>query len=185
MKNLYFIIEYLLNPRTVGAITPSSKYLTNLMIDQFDLIKAKYIVEYGPGTGAFTDKIITEKGEQTILLLIESNGKFYQLLKNKYENEKNVFIINGTVEYIDKYLIDYGIPYVDYVFSGLPFASLPIPVSETILELTKTILKKEGRFITFQYTRCKRKFISQFFKEIEVIKEYRNLPPAYVYYCKN
>jgi phospholipid N-methyltransferase len=48
----------LLNPRTVGEITPSSKYLTNKMIDQLDLKKAKYIVDYGGGTGDFIDELI-------------------------------------------------------------------------------------------------------------------------------
>ncbi len=179
------MMQYLLNPRTVGAITPSSKYLANMMIERLDLKKAKYIVEYGSGTGVFTDKLIKKKNGQTILLLIESNEKFCNILKEKYKDETNVLIVNGNVEYIDKYLLEYGIPYVDYVISGLPFATLPMTVSETILGLTKTILGKEGRFITFQYSQCRRKFISRFFEEIEVKREYRNLPPAYVFHCKN
>lgn len=185
MKRISFFIQYLLNPRTVGAIAPSSKYLANMMINQFDLKNANVIVEYGPGTGAFTNEIIKKKGEQTILFLVESNPKFYKLLKDKYNNEKNIFIVNGTVEYIDKYLMEYNIPNVEYVFSGLPFSSLPKPVSEAILKLTKSVIGENGRFITFQYTRWKERFFNEFFEEVEVSREFRNFPPAYVYHCKN
>ncbi|MGE7759742.1 hypothetical protein [Peribacillus sp. NPDC097895] len=43
-----FIYQYIVNPKTVGAILPSSRYLSNKMIKEINFKDAKYIVEYGP-----------------------------------------------------------------------------------------------------------------------------------------
>jgi phospholipid N-methyltransferase len=50
MKKLSFIIQYILNPRTVGAVFPSSQKLAEKMISNIDFTKAQYIVEYGKRT---------------------------------------------------------------------------------------------------------------------------------------
>lgn len=180
-----FLFQYLLNPRTVGAILPSSKNLAQRMVDNIDFETADYIVEYGPGTGVFTDKIIDNREPHTVVMLIESNREFCKLLKEKYKNEENIFIVNGSAEDTDKYINEYGIPYIDYVVSGLPFTSLPKGISNTILIKTKRLLGDHGKFVTFQYTQLKKKLICQYFKRIEVKREFRNIPPAYVFSCSN
>lgn len=185
MKNLLFLLQYITKPRTTGAIVPSSKYLAEKMINKIDFDNAQYIVEYGPGTGVFTNEIIKRKKQNTIVLLIEYNSNFYNNLQKKYKDIDNLYIVHGSVENIDKYLKDFNIPYIDYVVSGLPFASLPKNISSTILEKTNTLLKKDGNFITFQYTLFMKKYINQYFSSINIKREYRNIPPAYVLSCSN
>lgn len=185
MKNLLFLLQYITKPRTTGAIVPSSKYLAEKMINKIDFDNAQYIVEYGPGTGVFTNEIIKRKKQNTIVLLIEYNSNFYNNLQKKYKDIDNLYIVHGSVENIDKYLKDFNIPYIDYVVSGLPFASLPKNISSTILEKTNTLLKKDGNFITFQYTLFMKKYINQYFSSINIKREYRNIPPAYVLNCSN
>ncbi|QQZ08479.1 class I SAM-dependent methyltransferase [Heyndrickxia vini] len=183
MRRLLFLFQYIVNPRTVGAILPSSKFLADKMVEKINFRNAQYIVEYGPGTGVFTEKLLEKRNPKTVVLLVENNKEFYILLKEKFKREKNVFIVNGSAENIVNYLKEYHIPYADYVISGLPFASLPKTVSLKILLNTTKILKKEGQFITFQYTKFKKTFIEQFFTKIDVKREIRNLPPAYVFNC--
>jgi len=183
MKILKFILQYILNPRDVGAIMPSSKKLSRKMVENINFNSAKYIVEYGPGTGVFTDKLIEKRNKNTIILIIESNNEFYNLLKDKFKEEKNLFIINDSAENVDKHLQIHNISDVDYVISGLPFASLPKNVSCSILNKTNKILKKEGKFITFQYTLLKKEFINQYFKKIDIKREFANIPPAYILSC--
>ncbi|GIN39347.1 rRNA adenine N-6-methyltransferase family protein [Heyndrickxia sp. FSL K6-6286] len=185
MKRLFFLFQYIVNPRTVGAILPSSKFLGDKMVERINFAKAKYIIEYGPGTGVFTEELLEKRNPETIIVLVEYNKEFYLLLREKFKMEKNLFIINGSAEDIHNYLKDYHIPYADYVISGLPFASLPKNISQKILTNTTKILKKDGEFITFQYTKCKKAFIEQFFTKIHVNREIRNLPPAYVFNCSN
>jgi len=185
MKRLMFLIEYIIRPRTVGAIMPSSKHLAEKMIDTIDFENAKYIVEYGPGTGVFTDKLINRRERHTVILIIENNYEFFTSLTKKYKEVSNLYVIHGSAENVDKYLEHYNIPYVDYVISGLPFASLPKIVSSTILNKTKKIIRKDGKFITFQYTLFMKQYINKYFEVINVNKEYRNIPPAYILNCSN
>lgn len=183
MEILSFLKQYITKPRTVGAILPSSKYLASRMIENIDFNTARYIVEYGPGTGVFSEKMIKRRNRETIMLLFESNEDFYTMLKEKYKSEPNVYIINDSAEYVGKYLKKYGVPYIDYIISGLPFASLPNDVSSNILKETQKYLNEDGKFITFQYTLLKKDFIKKYFNEVSIKKEVRNVPPAYVLYC--
>ena len=186
IKNgLSFIKQYITKPRTVGAVLPSSKYLADEMTSNINFNKATCIVEYGPGTGVFTDNIINHKNTNTIVLLFENNLEFYNLLNDKYSDVANIHVINDSAEYVGKYLQHHGIEFADYIVSGLPFASLPQDVSIKILHQTKEYLKPGGSFITFQYTLLKKDFIEQFFPEIDVKREVRNVPPAYVFCCLN
>ncbi|WP_055669850.1 class I SAM-dependent methyltransferase [Desnuesiella massiliensis] len=184
MKWIKFLIEYFKSPRTVGAIAPSSDKLAENMINDIDFQSAKCIVEYGPGTGVFTDKLLKNKEKNTILILIEYNEEFYRQLIEKYADYDNILIINDSAENIDKYLEGYNIEKVDYIVSGLPFASLPKNVSNKILKKAGSILRKDGLFITFQYTLLKKEYISNYFKRIDYKKVWLNLPPAYVLKCR-
>ncbi|QSB08724.1 methyltransferase domain-containing protein [Lysinibacillus fusiformis] len=183
MKNLLFIFQYIFNPRSVGAILPSSKYLSKKMINDINFEKAKYIVEYGPGTGIFTENIIKNKKTTTKVVLIENNKNFYTLLQEKYKNVDNTIIVYDSAENVESILMDNQIPYVDYIVSGLPFTSLPINVSNKILQNTLKVLKEDGLFVTFQYTKLKIPFFKKYFPDISIKKEYRNLPPAYILNC--
>lgn len=183
VKKIHFLYQFLNNPKSVGAILPSSSFLGDKMIEKINFKEAKYIVEYGPGTGVFTEKIINKRNPNTIILLVENNKDFYLLLKEKYKKKQNVFIVHGSAENIERYVREFDIPYVDYVVSGLPFSSLPKNVSSKILLNTTKVLKEDGRFITFQYTKLKKALIKHFFTKIDIKREYRNFPPAYIFSC--
>lgn len=185
MKTAKFLVEYLKSPKTVGALAPSSERLAEKMVRDIDFENAKCIVEYGPGTGVFTDKLVERKEKTTVLLLIEHNKEFCRQLEGKYNGIDNIIVIKDSAENIDKYLEVYNISKVDYVVSGLPFACLPENVASRILGKTKSILNKDGLFITFQYTLLKKGFIGDYFEKIDLERELLNVPPAYVLRCQN
>lgn len=185
MKWVNFLLEYVKSPRTVGAIAPSSKELAKKMVQDIDFSNADCIIEYGPGTGVFTEQIVKNKRKGTLLILFEYSKGFASELTQKYGNYDNILIINDSAENIDKHLKKYNIEKVDYIVSGLPFASLPKDSSNKILRLTRELLKREGLFITFQYTLLKKEYISSYFKHVKHEKVLYNLPPAYVLWCRN
>lgn len=185
MNGLLFIKQYIKNPGFVGAILPSSKYLADKMVETINFKSASCIMEYGPGTGVFTDKILKARKSDTILLIFETNEVFYNLLQEKYKNEPNLHIINDSAEHIEKYMAKYHIPWADYIVSGLPFTSLPQIASANILKQTQSHLRQDGRFVLFQYTLFKKKLIEQYFNTIKITRELRNMPPAYVFSCSN
>ncbi|WP_053956711.1 class I SAM-dependent methyltransferase [Inediibacterium massiliense] len=179
-----FIKQYIKNPRTVGAIAPSSKKLAYKMIEDINFFNTACIVEYGPGTGVFTEKILENKKDETVFIAIEYNKDFYEILKNKFRDKKNFILINDSVENLKEHLHQYNIEQVDYIVSGIPFASLPEAMSENILAITKDILSREGNFITFQYTLLKEQLFRDYFRNIKRKKVLINLPPAYVLECQ-
>lgn len=180
---LNFLKEYISNPRTVGAVFPSSKRLAERMVDGIEFEKCSCIVEYGPGTGVFTDELVKRRVEGTVILLIEYNYDFYMGLKEKYYNVENLIIINDSAENINIYLDMYNIKGVDYIVSGLPFASLEKSMSYRILKNAKNILGKHGQFVTFQYTLLKKQFIEEYFSVVDIERVNLNIPPAYVIRC--
>ena len=185
MDNSNFIKQYIKNPKTVGAVAPSSEKLAYKMVEDINFINATCIVEFGPGTGVFTEKILDKKKESTIFIAIEYNQEFYKILKDKFKNETNFILINDSAENLKECLHKYNIEKVDYVVSGLPFASLPDAMSKRILSITKDMLKGKGEFITFQYTLLKIKLFKIYFGKIKRKRVLLNLPPAYVLKCKN
>ncbi|MGL5576647.1 MAG: class I SAM-dependent methyltransferase [Sarcina sp.] len=180
-----FFLEYIKNPRKVGAVAPSSKFLASKMIGEINFEQAKCIIEYGPGTGIFTKKLVDNTKDNTKIILIEINKEFYHKLNKLYGHKENVLILNESAENIDEILKKHNIKKVDYIVSGLPFASLPKEVSDKILTKTANIIEDDGEFITFQYSLVKKKLFDRFFDQIATDKTYRNIPPAYVLRCRN
>ena len=58
MSNRTFLSQFFKQKRMVGALAPSSRFLAAKMLNHLPIEKASIIVELGPGTGVFTDKII-------------------------------------------------------------------------------------------------------------------------------
>lgn len=184
MQFITFLAEFVKHPKNTGAIAPSSNRLTKKMVGAINFEEAKYILELGPGTGAFTREIIKRKKEHTIFILIEINEVFFKKLQEQFKDDPNVLVIHGSAENLKKYIKEFQIEKVDYVLSGLPFTSLPREVSSRILSSVIESLSEDGEFITFQYSLAKKAFIQNFFQEISLKKVWLNLPPAHVFSCR-
>ncbi len=184
MKRL-FASEYVKHFRTVGAVAPSSKYLARQMVAPIDFASAKVIVQFGPGTGSFTRALIDARQPDTKLLLIERNQPFCDVLVKEFGHAKNVIIEHDSAAHVRVLLHKHHLgKKVDYIVSGLPFASLPHNESTKILAEAVSCLKANGLFITFQYTLLKKSFLAHYFSNITTKREWRNVPPAYILTCR-
>lgn len=176
-----FITEYIRNPKAIGAVAPSSKYLAENMIKNIDFSHCSAIAEYGAGTGIFTAEVIRHKKRDTKFLVIERNERFYSILRNRFAKCHNVFVIHGNAQNLRKYMKKCGVDSVDYIISGLPFASLPHDISDKVLAETRRIIAESGgKFITFQYTLFKVGLFRRFFDIAGTDFTLRNIPPAFV-----
>lgn len=182
---LKFLRQYIKNPKTVGAIAPSSKKLARMMMQPIDFERSKCIVEFGPGTGVFTRELLRRRKNDTKLILIEQNKHFYKMLKKDLKGVPNLSIVHGSAEYADFIIRKHGQRRADYIVSGLPFTSLPREVSLKVFHAAKRIMGKEGVFITFQYTLIKQDFFARHFRFDDILHVLFNLPPAYVFVLKN
>lgn len=104
-----FLEEFLRNPATVGSMVPSSRELTEKVMAPIDFASARCIVEYGPGTGVFTDILIQRRKAETAIVLVEVNRRFSQMLKERYSGQPNVYVIHGSADKTGEYLKKVGL----------------------------------------------------------------------------
>src|SRR6187399_3728628 len=76
--------RFLRSPRTVGAVTASSRALAEAMVDGLDLEKPGCIVELGPGTGAFTSAIVERLGPETRFLALDIEPAFVERINARW-----------------------------------------------------------------------------------------------------
>ncbi|MFC7670339.1 class I SAM-dependent methyltransferase [Hymenobacter humi] len=164
----------------VGSLVPSSQELTDKVMEPIDFATAQCIVEYGPGTGVFTDVIIQRRRAETVVLLVELNEEFCKLLKERYAGQPNVHVVLGSADKTGEYLQEINAPQAEYVVCGLPFTSLPLRLDYRILEHTRDVLPPDGKLILFQYSLQNTKLFERFFRLESQTHVLLNLPPAHV-----
>ena len=69
-------LKTFLKDRQVGAMSPSSRFLANKMLENINFDEAKVIVELGPGTGVFTHVLLEKMRPDATLLVFELNTEF-------------------------------------------------------------------------------------------------------------
>jgi phospholipid N-methyltransferase len=183
MRGISFFLQYIKHYRSVGAVAPSSRFLARKMMTGIDFEKARVIVEFGPGTGVFTDELLRRRSAGTVIISIERNEEFFQKLQEKYAQVPDLHLVHGSAEQIGTYLHEHGHTSACHIVSGLPFASIPVERSVAIIKNARAHLAQGGRFITFQYTLLRKGMLANAFASIDVKREWRNLPPAYVLSC--
>jgi phosphatidylethanolamine/phosphatidyl-N-methylethanolamine N-methyltransferase len=182
MSKRSFLKEFIRENKTVGSLTPSSRFLASKMLENIDYSKSKVIVELGPGTGVFTRKIVKQLPENVFLLVFELNEEFYLQIKNEF-NQPNVIIIHDSADQLFNYLKEYNFERADVVISSLPLANFDESLRSSILSKVYEILHEDGKFIQFQYSLQSKKALKCLFKEVKIGFTALNIPPAFVYTC--
>ena len=85
-----FIAQFLKKGNKVGAVAPSSRFLAAKMLKQIPFDRCETIVEFGPGTGAFTGYIQEKMQPNARLIIIELNEIFCRDLIQKYGNHSRL-----------------------------------------------------------------------------------------------
>lgn len=182
MKKTSFLKEFLTRKSQVGAVAPSSKYLTQKMIGELPLRDADVVVELGPGTGVFTERMLELIGPKTTLIVLEINETFYQNLKTQIKDPR-VVLIKGCATNLELYLKQQNKKAVDFVVSSLPLAVLPATLRNRIVFSAKNILKPGGKYVQFQYSLHSFKILKRVFDTVKIKHCVLNIPPAFVYTC--
>jgi phospholipid N-methyltransferase len=140
--------RFLRSPRTVGALTASSRALAEAMVTGLDLERSRHIVELGPGTGALTGAIVDRLGADGRFLAIDIDPRFVQQVRKRWPD---IECVCASAERVDALAAERGMMPVDHIVSGLPFVSLPLPMTREILASIGRALRPGGTFTTFQY----------------------------------
>lgn len=171
------------NPVSVGALMPSSKFLAEKMVELADLKNAKCIVEFGAGTGAITQKILSEMQHSATLFCFEVDEGLIEIL-NKNIKDPRLKIIRDSAENFYKYIVESGFEYADRIISGLPLALLSKEIRDEILKSSEKYLRDDGIFVQFQYSLTNSSAFKKKFPEVIINFELLNIPPAFIYVCR-
>ena len=187
MNIIQFFKHFLISPRITGAIAPSSNQLADIITDEAQLHNAEMIIEFGPGTGIFTEKILEKKLETAKFFAIEIDPDFVTATKLRCPG---IDVYHDSAVHSQKYLTKYGVRHCDRIICGLPWASFPDKWQDDLLVTIVDILKEEGLFLTFAYLqglllppgwRFRKKLYSTFSHVHTTTIAWGNIPPAFVY----
>ncbi|MFG2040443.1 class I SAM-dependent methyltransferase [Dactylosporangium sp. NPDC048998] len=177
--------EFLLHPRTTGAIAASSPALARALTDGLGLERARVVVELGPGTGPVTAAILARMAPDARLVAVEANGRLAAALRRRYRGHP-VDVVHDSAERLPD-LVDAP---VDAVVSGLPWTVLPRPLRTRILDAVGAVLAPDGGFTTFAYVHAAwtppaRDFAAELGARFRTLQRtplvWTNLPPACVH----
>lgn len=180
---LLFLKNFIHNPSLIGSAFASSPRLVNDLLAGVDFQRARLVVEYGPGTGVFTDEILRRLHPEARFLCIELMPEFYQTLKDRYTDPRMI-LVNGSAADVCHWLKEYSLPAPEAIVSGLPFTSLPDQIRHDILSATCQALAPGGRFLLYQYTKYLTKHLDRYFADIQTSWTFRNMPPAFTFVCQ-
>jgi phosphatidylethanolamine/phosphatidyl-N-methylethanolamine N-methyltransferase len=145
---LRFIGRLITQPKTVGAVAPSSRALGRAMVAQIDVSSAGPILELGPGTGVATDALITRGTAPERITAVEFDPGFARLLAQRFPA---LNIINGDAFDLDKTLGTHrGEPFIGAI-SGVPLLNHSMERRQTFLEGVLKRLKPGAPYVQFSY----------------------------------
>lgn len=186
--SLRFFREFLKSPGTVGAVWPSSPALASMMIRAARVKSAGFVLEIGPGNGAFTGPILENLRPGARFLAVEKSPELAKSVSLKFPK---ALIVAGCATRLTSHLGDHGNP--DSIVSGLPWAAFGEPLQDAILSEITSSITDSGIFATFAYFgphrlragRSFRKKLGDHFREVDRTPVVlANLPPAFVYFCR-
>lgn len=145
-----FFCALLADPRRVGAVVPSGAALARAITREISPSSAP-VVELGPGTGAFTERLLERGVPEDRLALIEHGPDFARILEERYPSARVLRMDATRLRHVDLFDDEKA----GAVVSGLPLLSLSPREVIGILRGAFHHLRADGAFYQFTYgPRC-------------------------------
>jgi phospholipid N-methyltransferase len=183
LSGFVFFRQFLKDPRAVGSVWPSSRFLAEAMTQGIDFDN-DFIVELGCGTGAVTSHIAQKLKRPENYLGFEIRRELQSRLRIRF---RELRIVAASATELHTYA-DLSKHPLNAIVSSLPFTSIDKLVSEQILNTYIEALSPGGVFRMFLYAHTislprNQRFIEKLsqsleFSESELIVW--NFPPAKV-----
>ena len=184
MDRILFLKKFIDEPKKIGSLTPSSRFLADKMLKDLPWENFSHVAELGAGTGIFTEQIIERKPSSCKFLVVEQDYSMRHLLEEKIHTPRSDLIFDSFAENLCETLREINFPQLDCVISGLPFANMDEDLRRRIIENVHGSLKRDGIFVMFQYSLQMKTLLREYFSSVETNFFLLNFPPAFVYLCK-
>jgi phosphatidylethanolamine/phosphatidyl-N-methylethanolamine N-methyltransferase len=179
-ETLTFLRALSSGPGLVGAIAPSGAALAKLITSEIGHDSGP-IVEFGPGTGVFTQALLAQGVREEDLTLVEYRSDFAKLLQERFPDARVLRMDAGSLHKQDLF---HNAP-VGAIVSGLPFLNMPSRKIVRILSGAFRYMRPCGAFYQFTYVpRCPvpRTFLDRLDLRASCLgRTLVNIPPAAVY----
>ncbi len=171
---------FLKDPRGVAALLPTSAPVVECIASKVKPQEADLIIEYGPGSGVLTRRLLEALAPHGRLLAIERNSELAARLETTLDDPRLV-VARDSAQNLPEILGRLALPPADYVLSGIPFFWLAPETALEIVEKTHSSLRSGGSFVTYQvfYQRRHhlRVHLERWFPTLRSELALRNLPP--------
>lgn len=181
---MFDYLKQLMKDRSVASVTPTAANVVHYVCQQIDAHQRQVVIEYGPGTGVFTEGLLQRLSANSTLIVIEQNQQFVDLLHQKF-NDSRLHIYQGSAEHVNQFITKQQIKEADYILSGIPFSMIPANARKQIIAETYETLIINGKFITYQTIYQKRKYLFahllNHFAHVQTSYHMRNFPPLKIH----
>jgi phospholipid N-methyltransferase len=177
-----FARNFFKNPRMLGSMIPSSRYLVSNLLRDVDWERTRVFVEIGPGVGTITREILKRMRPDATLLAFEINNDFVRHLKQNFDDPRlRVFHRSGTE--INTALQELRLGKADYVLAGIPFSIMTERDRMAVLRNTHEALVPGGVMLVYQFSPKVRGDLEKLYGRVHKKYEPRNILPAHVFHC--
>ncbi len=167
----------------MGTVIPSSEAMCRKMTDFIDWEQDKVIVELGAGDGVITKHILSRIAPDAVLFAFEINPDLCKIISKI--NDPRLILVNADAQTMEQHLNAHGYDHADHIISAIPFLNIPEEITTQILNKSQQILKDQGLFIQMHYAKTITHLYRQVFDEVHIDYVPVNIPPGYVFKCKN
>ncbi len=181
-ERLLFARNFLQHPRMLGSLIPSSRFLVDRLLNKVDWARARTIVEYGPGVGTITSRILARMEPQARLVVFEMNEDFVAYLLRSFSHPR-LHVVHGSAVTVQKELDRLRLAGADYIISGIPYTTMPPSLRESIMRESRAALNPGGAVLVYQFTRAVLPYLRTHFRRVQQDFEPRNILPARLFYC--
>ena len=145
--NLVFFRSLLLNPRSIGAVVPSSPRLSRFIAASVEPAKVP-VLEIGAGTGTITRELLRSGIDPANLFVIERDAGLAWFLRQTFPD---VLVRRDDALNCGKILSDHAVPSVQTVVSSLPLRNMEPTQRDAIVEAMLNTLDRNGQLIQYTY----------------------------------
>ena len=166
----------------MGAVWPTSRRAVEDLLDMGDLGRANVVVEFGAGTGVYTEGVVRRLAPEARFLSYEVDGNLAAAVARRLP-DRRLEVVHASAEGVGGHLEALG-EKADVVVSSLPFSTLPAPVRQNLLDAAREALAPGGVFLVLQYSNTVLPELERRFPRIRHRLSPLNVPPAFLFACE-
>ena len=179
---LVFARNFFKNPKMLGSLIPSSRFLIKQLLRDVKWNDVRVIVEYGPGVGTISGEILKRMRPDAKLVVFEINDDFVRVLKGRF-NDPRLHVLHRSAAQVQDALRELGLEKADCAIAGIPFSIMKDEDRQAVLQNTHAALRPGGSFLVYQFSSRVRADLEKIFGPVHQGFEPLNILPARLFHC--